>query len=184
MTETQQENQTPNIGFITTVFSSEHYPCLFTGQQTDDPTFRMIGQMSRHTTDHSLIRSVIESGLPDGYEDGEGDTLKRLDNMIERVIAEGFNEENTKTQRKNAAMIMIELVEASEAILFRSKMQEAYIKFKDEPYVARLSMTRVKRKMQYMYREHTERPINSESLKIAIQELEAVALFEGEEREV
>lgn len=146
------ENQTPNIGFITTVFSSENYPYLFTGQQTDEPTFGMICQMSRHTTDHNLMRRVIESGLPDDYEEGDGDTLERLDDMIKRVIAEGYYEGNAGAFKKNAAMVMIELVEASGAFLFRSKMQEAYIKFKDEPYVTRLGMTRVKRKMQYMYR--------------------------------
>lgn len=68
------------MGLIKTVFSSEHYPVLFRGKQTDDAALRLGAQIVPYTKDYDYVRSIYASGLPEDYQ---GDTLERIEHYID-----------------------------------------------------------------------------------------------------
>lgn len=172
-----------NIGLIETAFTSERYPLLFSGKQTDTPAFEMVGQLVYHTQDADLIKRIIISGFPANYD---GNTIDQLDNKIERTLGQGWHEEKSVNGPPSTVDNLMTLMEENDCRLFHDAFKRTYITVNDNR-VRRtypLGSTAAKRYLQHLYYLEYRKPMNSQNFKLACDMLEAKALFEGETEKI
>lgn len=175
-----------SIRLIQTCFESEFYPQLFSGKQTNDPAFRLIGQLVHHTQDEDYIYNIVKSGLPENYEDGGGDTLKQLRDNVRRTLEQGWHEEDRKEAMPTQAQTLISLVEQNKIDLFHTSDKRAIIvlDINGKKSASPLTSTIAKRYLGRLYYKAELKPIAQQSFKQALDILEAQALFDRPELEV
>ena len=169
-----------SVKLLRTCFESEFYPDLFVGKQTDDPTWRLVGQLAFYTQDPALIRRVVESGLPPKYE---GDTLDRLDDMIERTLENYQESGNTAEAKTSPSGKLVSLVEDAPGIeLFHNGFEDTFISIIEEEKgikIYPLMSSAAQRWLKYKYYSAVGRPISSSAFREAHETLIAKARYEG-----
>lgn len=169
-----------SAGLIQACFESEFYPLIMSGVETNDPAFRLVGQIALHTHDAPYIEAIVNSALPEGYD---GDTHLELPSMIERTLKKAPPEKIGKGKTLSAAMLSI--AENSGMTLFHDPMGVPYITVRDKglrvyPLQSEAAETWLKKKF------YTAKgsPIATASFKEALDVLKAKAVFDGPECKV
>lgn len=169
------------MGLIKTVFSSEHYPVLFRGKQTDDAALRLGAQIVPYTKDYDYVRSIYASGLPEDYQ---GDTLERIEHYIDSAAAKNFDEMTPK--KKSGAAVLLDIVENQDDItLFHDNLDQTYISVPSKGGGERtlsLAGKEAKLWLKRLYYETTGSPLNSQAFSDALANINAKALYDGEQK--
>lgn len=173
-----QTQNTTSLKLIRVAFSSEHYPCLFDGKKTDDPTFRFIGQLSRCTADADLIKRAVKTGFPSDYEEGDGDTFETLDNKIERILNQQNNNDLNIVEGESQAKALISLAKNSGAVFFHDEHQRAYVELpvKGKKLVCQVKSSHMRRWLHLKFYETMKGTAQPTAIAQAIDLLEAEAI--------
>ena len=174
------------IGLIKTAFASEHYPNLFSGNETDDPAFRIIGQLVHYTNDAALIKNVIISGLPKNYD---GNTIEQLDDKIERTLAKDWHlEEPSKKKKLSKADMLMKIIEQTENLTFiHDKGNQPYMVVPNDNggnITLSLQSKQSHRWLKKLYYDQTGSPIPSQSFSEVLATLEAKAIYDGQQCDI
>ena len=128
------QEQAISIELIKTCFQSEYYPALFSGQETNEPTLKFVGQLIHHTQNKELIKDIISSGLPEDYS---GNTLMEIDKMVDGAIKKGFHEgpsKETEDKSGTASSKLLSVIDdAGDSIsFFHDAYKRPYISIQDD----------------------------------------------------
>lgn len=177
------EQQAIPMGLIKTCFQSEYYPALFSGDETNNPALRFVGQIIPYTQDKVFIKLLVNSGLPENYS---SNTLRELDGMIDGAIKKGFHERPIKEDDKSgtASSKLLDAIDelGGSISFFHDSCQIPYISIqKDNMGISNypLRSQSAALSLKYLFYKKYGFAIHGQGFKDAMGPLEARALFDS-----
>ena len=180
------ENVT-SLDLLQTVLPSAHGFELTRAESTHDPALQFVGQVVVHTKDEEEICALVTSLLPKNYK---GDTLKEVPQMLSSAIEKGFHKPKAKagnSKNETQSVIALRLVKKRIKSLLRTPNGKTYTQIagpEGGSVCYAINSTEIRKLIGHCYYKEHGKPLPRISSQEVIEQLQAEAMFEGEEQGV
>jgi len=164
---------------IKACFQSEHYAALMHEENTHDPGLHFVGDLPPRFREEGLVRSLIESALPEGYGGNTRDEILGFINWWEKQEEE--SSEQSGKEDKGLAKQCLNIIERMNPVFFHNQSQEPCITFCENAITRSyfLNDHQTQTKIEGMIYKGMGRSVNAQTLREVMGVLKARALFDG-----
>jgi hypothetical protein len=176
-----------SFSLVEAVLTSPHAAALMSGNDTHEPTMRLVARLVRHTHDPDFIKEIIASLLPTNYS---GNTLDEIAGMVSSAIKKGFHVAQDRGGRgisqPKASEECLRLARSAGMELFKDEVGDAYASIPQPGGGVLTHAVRsgtMKRWVRGVYHSAKGKPISQQAFAEVLDTIEALAETEGAEKQ-